>query len=97
MGVASYGYGARDLTNRARAADKLEPQIHMEKHTPETGEIVFDKADQNETIGDCPYMIALPLLTPERELRAGRASYPNERSPYADLMNNDERADAGFP
>jgi hypothetical protein len=97
-GVASRGYGARDATDRARAADNLEPQIHMEKYDPETSEVVFDKAERDKTIGDWrPYMITLPLVTPVRELQAGRVSYPNERSPYADLMNDQERADAGFP
>jgi hypothetical protein len=96
-GVTSRGYGARDATDRARAADNLEPQIHMEKYDPETGEVVFDKAERNKTVGDWrSYMITLPLVTPVRELQAGLATYPNERSPYADLMNDEERADAGF-
>lgn len=97
-GVTSRGYGARDATDRARAADNLEPQIHMEKYDPETGEAFFDKAEPIKRIGDWrPYMITLPLVTPVRELQEGLATYPNERSPYADLMNAEERAGAGFP
>ncbi|MDF2812049.1 MAG: hypothetical protein K0S56_3080 [Microvirga sp.] len=97
-GVTSRGYGARDATDRARAADNLEPQIHMEKYDPETGEVFFDKAEQNKRAGDWrPYMITLPLVTPVRELQEGLATYPNERSPYADLMNEEERDEAGFP
>lgn len=97
-GVASRGYGARDATDRARAANNLEPQIHMEKYNLDTGEVIFDKTDHNKIVGDWrSYMIALPLVKPVRELQSGQASYPNEHSPYAELMTEGERAEAGFP
>ncbi|BCG71967.1 hypothetical protein MesoLj113a_31250 [Mesorhizobium sp. 113-1-2] len=96
-GVTSRGYGARDATDRARAADNLEPQIHMEKYDSETGVTFFDKAETVKQPGNWrPYMITLPLVTPVRELQEGLATYPNEQSAYAPLMNDDERADAGF-
>jgi hypothetical protein len=96
-GVTSRGYGSRDATDRARAADNLEPQIHMEKYNPETGATFFDKAEAIKRPGHWrPYMITLPLVAPVRELQEGLATYPNERSAYAPLMNDEERADASF-
>jgi hypothetical protein len=96
-GVASRGYGARDATDRARAADGLEPQIHMEKINPETGEVVFDKRETDQISGNWrPYMVTLPLLEPVRELQEGLASYPNARSAYRRLMSSEEEEIAGF-
>lgn len=97
VGLASRGYGARDATDRARAADKLEPQIHMEKFDPSTGEVIFDKQSAQRRVGRWrPYMVTLPLIEPVRELQAGVASYPNERSVYSTLMTEEERSLAGF-
>ena len=96
-GVASRGYGARDATDRARAANGLEPQIHMEKINPDTGEVVFDKGAAIPIAGNWrPYMVTLPLLEPVRELQEGLASYPNARSAYRRLMSDEEQELAGF-
>lgn len=96
-GVASRGYGARDATDRARAADGLEPQIHMEKFDVQTGEVIFDKRDTSKRLGNWrARMITIPLVEPVRELQEGLASYPNERSAYRRLMTPEEEDDAGF-
>lgn len=97
-GMTSRGYGARDATDRARAADNLEPQIHMEKFDPATGEAFFDKPEPVKRSGNWrPYMLTLPLVEAIREIQAGLATYPNERSPYAAHMNDEERVAAGHP
>jgi hypothetical protein len=97
-GMASRGYGERDATDRARAADNLEPQIHMEKYDAATGEVVFDKPEKVKVVGQWrPYMITLPLITPIREVQEGVATYPNERSVFAPLLSEDEREAAGYP
>jgi hypothetical protein len=97
VGVSSRGYGARDATDRARAADNLEPQIHMEKYDLATGEAFFDKDEAQQRPGDWrAYMMTLPLLEPVRELQAGLASLPNERNVHRSLMTDEEEDLAGF-
>lgn len=97
VGLSSRGYGARDATDRARAADNLEPQIHMEKVDPSTGEVIYDKDAAHQQPGNWrAYMVTLPLVEPVREIRAGLASLPNERSVHRSLMNAEEEALAGF-
>jgi hypothetical protein len=97
-GLSSRGYGERDATDRARAGDKLEPQIHMEKYDATTGEIIFDKREVLKIVGRWrAYMVTLPLSNPVRELQQGQASYPNERSVYTREMTEEERQVAGFP
>jgi hypothetical protein len=96
-GISSRGYGERDATDRARAGDKLEPQIHMEKYDPDTGAVIFDKRETTKFVGKWrAYMVTLPLLNPVRELQQGQASYPNARSVYTSLMTDEERQTAGF-
>ncbi|MDM9645562.1 hypothetical protein [Rhizobium sp. S163] len=96
-GLASRGYGARDATDRAKAADGLEPQIHMEKFDPKTGEVIFDKRDAIKREGHWrARMITLPLVEPVRELQEGLATYPNDKSAYRRLMNAQEEQNAGF-
>ena len=96
-GLASRGYGARDATDRARAADGLEPQIHLEKYNAETGEAFFDKREPIKRTGDWRVrMITLPLVEPVREIREGVASMPNERSVYRRHMTAEEEQVAGF-
>jgi hypothetical protein len=76
----------------------------MRKFDPATKEIIDDKridgflADRHERRSGHwrAEMIALPLVNPVRELPAGEVTYPNQRSPYAKHLNDDERASAGF-
>lgn len=76
----------------------------MRKFDPATNEIIDDKringllADRHERRSGRwrAEMITLPLVSPVRELQAGEVTYPNERSPYAKHLNDDERAAAGF-
>jgi hypothetical protein len=97
VGVSSRGYGARDATDRARAADNLEPQIHLEKYHPATGEVIFDKDQAVLRPGNWrAYMVTLPLLEPVRELQPGATSLPNERSVHRGLMTPEEEELAGF-
>lgn len=96
-GLASRGYGQRDATDRARAADFLEPQIHLDKYDPETGEVFFDKDASDRRPGNWRVrMITLPLVERVRELQAGVASLPNQRNVHRPLMTEEEEALAGF-
>ena len=97
-GIQSRGYGARDAADRARAGDKLEPQIHVRKRDLETGEIIFDK---NEPESQRPgrweaRALILPLVRPVRELKTGDQTLPKERSAYSDLLSDEEKAAAGY-
>ncbi|MEA2944452.1 MAG: hypothetical protein QOD09_4981 [Bradyrhizobium sp.] len=103
-GVRSRGYGRRDAADRGRAGDTLEPQINMRKYDPSSGEPIDDKLVGGEVLDRRDRrpgnwraeMVTLPLVAPVRELQAGQSTYPNQRSPYAVLMSNEEREAAGF-
>jgi hypothetical protein len=100
-GARSRGYGGRDASNRERAGDTLEPQVNMRKFDARTGEPIDDKktrAKPDRVPGNWQaVMVTLPLVSPVRELRAGETTFPIEVSPYSALMNQEERAAAGFP
>jgi hypothetical protein len=99
-----FRYGGRDANNREHAGDTLEPQVNMRKFDPATGEIVDDKringelaeASQRRPGHWRAEMVTLPLVAPVRELQAGEATFPVEHSPFANLMNTDERETAGY-
>lgn len=91
-GIQSRGYGERDATDRARAGDKLEPQIHLRKRDADSGEIIFDKSATEKRPGRWePATVILPLVEPVRELRSGDAAFPVPLSPYSELMTDEER------
>lgn len=98
-GIQSRGYGARDAADRARAGDKLEPQIHLRKRDPATGAIVFDKHEPPEMQRPGRWeasALILPLVRPVRELKTGEQTLPKERSAYSGLLSDDEKAAAGY-
>jgi hypothetical protein len=103
-GVRSRGYGARDAADFTRAGNTLEPQINMRKFNPATGEVIDDKRLNGEwteradrQVGDWrAEMITLPLVSPVRELTAGKATYPIQRGVFAGLLNERERNAAGY-
>ncbi|WP_158817883.1 hypothetical protein [Methylocapsa sp. S129] len=103
-GVRSRGYGGRDAADRERAGDTLEPQVNMRKFDAATGVPIDDKRMNGEMVDRRDRrpghwraeMVTLPLIAPVRELQAGQFTYPNERSPYADLLSGEERQAAGF-
>lgn len=71
----------------------------MEKVTPATGEVIFDKRSSDPVPGYWrPYMVTFPLIEPVRELQEGLASYPNERRVYRriGLMTEEDERLAGF-
>jgi hypothetical protein len=98
-GVRSRGHGKRDA-EPGRSGDTLEPQVNMRKYDPATGQLIddtriVDKRDRRPGNWRAE-MITLPLVAPVRELQAGEVTYPVEHSPYAKLMNPEERRTAGF-
>jgi hypothetical protein len=103
-GIRSRGYGARDASNREEAGNTLEPQINMRKFNLSTGKVIDDKRingqlvhrDERRPGNWRAEMVTLPLMTPVRELQAGEATFPVEHSPFANLMDRDERRRAGF-
>jgi hypothetical protein len=103
-GVRSRGYGKRDASDPERAGDTLEPQVNMRKFDPATGEIIDDKridgavilADDRQAGDWRAEMVTLPLVGPVRELQVGELTFPVKHSPFADLMDDEERALAGF-
>ena len=103
-GVRSRGYGARDAKDPNAAGDTLEPQVNMRKFDPVTGEVIDDKRingniarkDERKSGNWRAEMVTLPLVSPVRELQSGDATYPVERSPFAKLMNAEERASVGY-
>ncbi len=96
-GLASRGYGQRDATDRARAADFLEPQIHLDKYDPDTGEVFFDKDAADRRPGNWRVrMITLPLIERVRELQPGIASLPSALNVHRPLMTPQEEEAAGF-
>lgn len=103
-GVRSRGYGKRDASDRKRAGDTLEPQVNMQKFNPVTGRIIDDKringvavlSDQRQAGDWRAEMVTLPLVGAVRELQAGDLTYPVKHSPFADLMDDEEREHAGF-
>lgn len=103
-GVRSRGYGARDAKDHKAAGDTLEPQVNMRKFDPVTGEAIDDKringnlARKHERKSGSwrAEMVTLPLVNPVRELQSGEATYPVEHSPFADLMNSEERTSVGY-
>ncbi len=103
-GVRSRGYGVRDASDRERAGDTLEPQVNMRKFDPATGEIIDDKRVNGELMDRSQRrsghwraeMITLPLVAAVRELQAGEATYPVEHSPFATLLNAEERQRVGY-
>jgi len=95
-GVASRGYGNRDASDGA-PSNNLEPQIHMEKYDPETGQVTFDKGRPDKVVGNWrAYMLTLPLSEPVRELRQGVSTLPNDRSVHVPLLSEDEKAAIGL-
>jgi hypothetical protein len=102
-GIRSRGYGANDASDRSRAGNTLEPQVNMRKFDPVTGAVIDDKringglADKRDRRpGNWrAEMVTLPLVTAVRELQAGEATYPVAHSPFATLMDRDERKRAG--
>lgn len=103
-GVRSRGYGARDAADHSKAGNTLEPQINMRKFDPATGKVIDDKRVGGEwtdradrQVGDWrAEMITLPLVSPVRELTAGKATYPIQRGVFAGLLNERERSEAGY-
>ncbi len=103
-GVRSRGYGSRDAADKSSAGDKLEPQINLRKFDPKTGKVILDKRVGGNWIdkadrqpGDWrAEMMTLPLVSPVRELQAGKATYPIQRAVYATLLNEQEREDAEY-
>jgi hypothetical protein len=103
-GVRSRGYGGRDAANREHAGDTLEPQVNMRKFDPATGDFLDDKRLNGEVMDRRDRqpgqwraeMVTLPLIAAVRELQAGQFTYPNQRSPYAALLSDEEREAAGF-
>jgi hypothetical protein len=103
-GVRSRGYGGRDAVDREHAGDTLEPQVNMRKFDPATGNFLDDKRVNGEVMDRRDRqpghwraeMITLPLIAAVRELQAGQLTFPNQRSPYAALMSDEERGVAGF-
>lgn len=98
-GIQSRGYGARDATDRARAGDKLEPQIHLRKRDLQTGEIIFDKDEPQDAQMPGRWeakALILPLVRAVRELKTGDQTLPRERSAYSRLLTDDERTAAGY-
>ncbi|HEY5721502.1 MAG TPA: hypothetical protein VIT45_04185 [Allosphingosinicella sp.] len=98
-GIQSRGYGARDAAERARAGDKLEPQIQVRKRDLQTGQIIFDKnapsEDQQPGQWEASALI-LPLLRPVRELKSGELTLPKERSAYSNQLTDEEKIAAGY-
>lgn len=98
-GVRSRGYGQKDALDRERAGNTLEPQVNMRKFDETTGEPIDDKRAQRDERRPGRWeavMVTLPLVHPVRELEAGETTFPIQTSPYASLMNADERDAAGF-
>jgi hypothetical protein len=102
-GVRSRGYGGNDARDRDEAGDTLEPQVNMRKFDPATGDVIDDKRINGHLMpwkdrkaGDWrAEMVTLPLVVSVRELQAGEATYPVPHSPFATLMDSDERKRAG--
>jgi len=102
--VRSRGYGGRDASDRNRAGDTLEPQINLRKFDPSTGQFIDDKRingkptskDDRKPGRWRAEMVTLPLVGPVRELQAGEATYPIDRSPYSKLLSSEERETAGI-
>ena len=103
-GVRSRGYGKRDAKDRDKAGDTLEPQVNLRKYDDSTGEPIDDRRINGNRAGDeerqpgewRAEMITLPLVGPVRELQPGQSTYPIDRSPFSDLMSDEERQRAGI-
>ena len=103
-GIRSRGYGANDASDQSRAGNTLEPQVNMREFDPVTGHVIDDKRINGELAHRSDRrsgnwraeMVTLPLVTAVRELQSGEATYPVPHSPFATLMDVDERRRAGF-
>jgi hypothetical protein len=103
-GARSRGYGKRDAADQTLAGDTLEPQVNVRKFDPVTGEAIDDKRvagawtdGADRRVGDWrAEMMTIPLVSPVREVVAGRKTFPIERGVFANLLNPSEREEAGF-
>jgi hypothetical protein len=102
-GIRSRGYGANDASDKERAGNTLEPQVNMRKFDPVTGAAIDDKRINGQLADKGKRregnwraeMVTLPLVKPVRELQSGEATYPVSHSPFATLMDRDEKIRAG--
>jgi hypothetical protein len=103
-GIRSRGYGKNDASDQGRAGNTLEPQVNMRKFDPVSGAVIDDKRINGQLAQKRDRrpgnwraeMVTLPLVAPVRELQSGEATYPVPHSPFAALMDQDERTRAGF-
>ncbi|MFN4310070.1 MAG: hypothetical protein ACK4FK_05695 [Ferrovibrio sp.] len=98
-GVRSRGLGKRDAADRAKAGNKLEPQVNLVKLDPSSGEVIYDRdaPKSEQRPGNWrSEMVTLPLRAPVRELQAGKSTLPVKHSPYAALLSEPERKEAGY-
>jgi hypothetical protein len=92
-GMRSRGLGDADAADRAKAGDKLEPQINMQKFDPATGAAIVDRTTNGNWAA---VMITLPIVNPVQEVRAGDVAYPKQTSPFSSLMSEEENDRAGY-